>query len=338
MRAAQQADHHDHDTTNDPIAHSDFGRAVMSSAPGQEVAGARLGLRLGWMGVRPQTLSLALAPVIVGSALAWSEGVMPDWLILATTLLAAALIQAGTNLFNDAADAERGNDGPGRAGPTRLTGSGLADAGAVKRAAWLTFLAALVLGLLLVWKGGWPIMIIGLTGLLTGWAYSRGPLPLSYTPCGEVFVLVFFGIAAVLGSYLLQGGSLPLVTVVPGLALGLPAAAVLLINNYRDARADREAGRRTLALLLGKPASRWLNAALLLAPFPMLVLEPGGALMAPCWLSLPLAGWLSVRLFSSLDAAELNRQMRWTVLFHALLGVLLAAGLFAGDLVHFLTP
>lgn len=310
----------------------------MSSVPGQDRETASLGLRLGWQGARPRTLSLALAPVIVGSALAWRTGIAPDWPVLAVTLLCAALIQVGTNLFNDAADGERGNDGPERAGPERLTGSGLASAGAVKRAAWLVFLSALLLGLVLVWKGGWPIMVIGLAGLATGWSYSRGPMPLSHTPWGEVVVVVFFGIAAVLGSYLLQGGTQPLVTLVIGLALGLPAAAVLLINNYRDAIADQATGRRTLALVLGKRGSHWLNTMLLLAPFSLLMLEPGWALMLPCWLALPIALWLSIRLFTPLSATELNRQMQWSVLFHALLALLLTAGLLGPELGHILKP
>lgn len=303
----------------------------MNSVSQQDLEKKRLGLRLGWLGIRPRTLSLALAPIIAGSALAWHTGVGPDWLVLAVTLLCAALIQAGTNLFNDAADAERGNDGPDRAGPARLTGSGLADAGTVKRTAWLVFLTALLLGIFLVWEGGWPIMLIGLTGLATGWAYSRGPRPLSYTPWGEVFVVIYFGIAAILGSYILQGGATPVSTLLPGLALGLPAAAVLLINNYRDASADRKAGRRTLALLLGARASRWLNAVLLISPFPLLMLEPGMGRMQPCLLALPMAAWLSVRLSAALDARGLNQQMQWTIVLHGLLSVLLAFGLLGAE-------
>lgn len=303
----------------------------MSSVPEQNLHKQHLGIRLGWQGTRPRTLSLALAPVLAGSALAWHGGFGPDWAVLILTLLCAALIQGGTNLFNDAADAERGNDGPERAGPARLTGSGLATASAVKRAAWTVFLAALVIGLVLVWKGGWPIMVIGLAGLAAGWSYSRGPVPLSYTPWGELVVVVFFGIAAVLGSYILQGGTEPLSTLLPGVALGLPAAAVLLINNFRDGTVDQRAGRRTLALLLGARGSRWLNALLLLAPFPLLILNPGLTVMLPCWLAVPLALWLSIKMFAPLDAGQLNRQMQRTVFFHAALAALLSVGLIMGN-------
>jgi len=296
-------------------------------------------LHLAWLGIRPRTLPLALIPVLVGSALAWNQGEPARLGIVVLTALCAVLIQAGTNLFNDASDAERGNDGPDRRGPTRLTGSGLASAAAVKRGAWAVFSLAVLSGAWLSWLGGWPILLIGLGGLLAGWAYSRGPLPLSHTPWGEVFVVGFFGLAAVLGSYLLQGGEHPAGTLAAGLALGLPASAVLLVNNLRDRAEDAQAGRRTLAQTLGTGGSCALNLCLVLLPFPLLILDLGFDGVRYLYLSAPLAGWLGWRLYRVTaretrdrvsGGAAYNQQLQGTVLFHLVLGLTLLADLLHG--------
>src|SRR5574337_1079092 len=181
------------------------------------------GLTLWWLAVRPRTLTLAAMPVLCGSALAWHGGAPIAWPVFFTTLACAALIQAGTNLYNDAADGERGNDGPARLGPPRVTAAGLASAGQVRRAASLAFATAFVGGVYLVFEGGWPILVIGLASLAAGWAYSGGPRPLSHTAWGEVWVMAFFGLAAVAGSHFLQGGQPGVAPVLLGLALGAPA-------------------------------------------------------------------------------------------------------------------
>ena len=232
-----------------------------------------LGLGLWWLAIRPRTLSLSAIPVLVGSALAWSEGAAIAWPPLVVALLCALLIQAGTNLFNDVGDALRGNDGPTRLGPVRVTAAGLATPGQVRRAALATFLAALLGGLYLVWYGGWPILLIGLASLLAGWAYSGGPRPLSYTAWGEVFVMGFFGLVAVAGSHFLQSDGFSAPALVTGLALGCHAAAVLLVNNVRDLEADRRAGRSTLASVVGSHAARRLYAGLMLTNQGPKVLE-----------------------------------------------------------------
>jgi 1,4-dihydroxy-2-naphthoate octaprenyltransferase len=286
--------------------------------------------RLLWLAIRPRTLSLALAPVLAGSALAWSDGAALHGLRFAVALLCALCIQAATNLFNDAADAEAGNDGPDRVGPTRLTGSGLATAGQVRRSAWLLFAAAGLGGAWLVIEAGWPILVIGVASLAAGWAYSRGPLPLSHAPWGELFVLLFFGLVAVGGSYYLQYGRFSAPALGVGAALGLHAAAVLLVNNLRDLEADRRAGRRTLAGLLGPQLGPPLYALLLLLPFPLLALVLGPARTGVAWLALPFCAWLAWRFSQIPGSRAMNRQLVRTAQAQLLFGGLLAATLLFG--------
>jgi 1,4-dihydroxy-2-naphthoate octaprenyltransferase len=221
---------------------------------------------------RPKTLLLAASPVVAGVALAAAQtGRLAPFTAL-LTLMASVAIQAGTNLHNDAADFERGTDTAARVGPPRATAQGWFTAAQVKRAAHLSFLTAFLLGAYLCVHGGWPILLLGLASLAAGYAYTSGPHPIAYGPFGELFVLLFFGIAAAAGSHYLQALAVSPAAIALGVALGLPAAAVLLLNNYRDLATDRRAGRRTLCHHLGVGRSRVAYAALLFAPFPLLPL------------------------------------------------------------------
>ncbi|MEM1411889.1 MAG: 1,4-dihydroxy-2-naphthoate octaprenyltransferase [Pseudomonadota bacterium] len=281
----------------------------------------------GWQGIRPKTLPLAVVPVLLGGLLAWRATGQLNLPLLLVTLLTALLIQAGTNLFNDAKDGLRGNDGPERIGPTRLTSSGQATARQVMGSAWLLFGLALLGGLYLVLQGGPAILLLGLASLAAGWAYSGGPKPLSHTPWGEVFVIGFFGVAAVGGTYFLQAGDLPLPAILVGLALGVQAAAVLIVNNTRDRDGDAQAGRRTLALVLGRRGSGWAYAVMMLVPFPVLALalqSVGDATLALYWGALPFAIWLIWRFTAQHCGVGMNRQLALTALAQLLLGALLA--------------
>jgi len=282
-----------------------------------------------WLfGIRPRTLTLAAVPVVVGAALAWSRGAGVDQLTLLVTLSCAVLIQIGTNLFNDSSDGLRGADGPERIGPPRLTGAGLASAAQVRNAGIVSFALALAAGLYLVLVGGLPILLIGLASLTAGYAYSAGPRPLSHGPWGELYVIVFFGIVAVAGSYYLQMRAPPdLAVLIAGAAIGCPAAAVLVVNNTRDLDADRSAGRRTLAGRLGPATSSWLYAALMLAPFPLLVVALGWAQAGLAVIALPLAVGLFVRFRKLPPGPEMNEQLARTALAQTLLGALLIVGL-----------
>ena len=276
------------------------------------------------LGMRPRTLTMAAVPIIVGSALAWAQGAAPDWVTFAVTLLCAVLIQIGTNLFNDANDGERGADGPDRIGPVRITGSGLAKPKQVRRAAIACFVAALAMGVYLVIVGGLPILLIGIASLVAGYAYSAGPRPLSHGPFGEVYVIVFFGLIAVAGSYYLQSKQLPASAVLlTGIAIGCYAAAVLLVNNLRDTEADLRAGRSTLASRLGLQGSRRLYGLLVLAPFPLLAAALGVQAIGLVWLGLPVCLWLALYFTRMPVGPGMNSQLGRTALVQVLVGALL---------------
>lgn len=242
-------------------------RAILQAPP--------RGWRVWWTAARPRTLTLATAPVVAGTALAWAEGAAHRWPLVLAVLLAALLIQIGTNLHNDAADHERGNDLADRLGPLRVTAAGWATSAQVRLASLIAFATAFLLGIYLVAHGGWPILLIGLASLVAGVAYSGGPRPISHTPFGESFVWIFFGILAVAGSYWLQASTLSPAAWIAGTAIGLPASAVLLVNNLRDVASDTRAGRRTLAAVVGEAPARRIYGLLMLLPFaslPMLAM------------------------------------------------------------------
>ena len=182
-------------------------------------------LQIWLLAIRPRTLSISLVPVMVGSALAWAETQLFAWLTLLATLVGALLIQIGTNLHNDAADFERGADTTQRLGPRRVSAEGWLQPGHVRRAAHLSFSGAFLAGLYLVWLGGWPIVLLGLLSLTAAYAYTGGPRPVAYTPLGELFVFVFFGLVAVSGSFYLQTHQWSWNALLLGAAVGLPAAA-----------------------------------------------------------------------------------------------------------------
>ena len=222
--------------------------------------------RRAWViAARPQTLPAAAAPVAVGVGLALGDGVFAPLPALAA-LVGAALIQIGTNFANDYYDAVNGADTDDREGFTRVTAGGLIEPPSVKRAMWLTFAAAILLGTYLVWVGGVPILVIGLLSVASGVAYTGGPYPLGYHGLGDLFVFVFFGLVAVTGTYYVQAAAVvnpAFGTLVPGSELvplaavvaSLPVAAlstnILVVNNVRDREEDATTGKRTLAVRFG---------------------------------------------------------------------------------------
>lgn len=243
------------------------------------------GLALWWLAIRPRTLTIAIAPVLAGSVLAYADRGEVSLVVVMVALLGALAIQAGTNLYNDVADYLRGGDQPLRQGPPRVTAMGWALPGQVKRAAFIAFAAAALCGIYLALVGGWAILLLGLASMLAGYAYSLGPRPIADTPLGEVFVTSFFGLGAVGGCYYLQTQTIVQPVLAVGLALGLIASGVLMANNYRDMEPDRLAGRRTLAIVGGPEVSKILYALFLVLPFA-LVFPPLGP--AGGWMTLPL--------------------------------------------------
>lgn len=268
------------------------------------------------MAARVKTLSLSLMPVLAGSWLGARAG---DWRLDVTlaAMLAAMAIQIGTNLWNDAADAARGVDRDDRLGPPRMTALGLLDGAEVRKGAIAAFLVAAVAGLYLTRAGGWPVIAIGIVSLALGYLYSMGPFPISGLPLGEGLVIAFFGIVAVSGTAWLQGADpTALRTLVTGLMIGFPAAAVLMLNNHRDRAQDARAGRRTLAIVIGPAASRIAYCSFLLAALAL------AASLAPSpWLAVPgaLAVWLGHSIWTWPVAPRLNGLLARTAAFQVLL-------------------
>src|SRR5262245_44647383 len=195
------------------------------------------------MAARPRTLTLSTTPVVVGAALAWAAERQVHWLAVLAAFLGAVFIQLGTNIHNDAADFERGGDGPDRIGPPRVTASGLMTANSVNRGAMACFAIAALMGIYLVYVGGWPIFLLGILSIASGWGYTGGPLPIAYTPLGELFCIAFFGLGAVGGTYFLCTEQISLPVLAAGFAIGFLTGAVLLVNNHRDVVSDARVGR-----------------------------------------------------------------------------------------------
>jgi len=282
------------------------------------------------LAARPRTLSLSMTPVIVGGTLARTVEGQLRWPALIAALLGSIFIHLGTNLHNDATGSKRGGDGPDRFGPLRATASGLLAEATVHATAIGCFAAAALIGCYLIWVGGWPIFLLGVASIVSGWAYNGGPLPVAYTPFGELFVVVFFGLGAVCGTYWLCTGHLDAAAINAGLALGFFAAAVLLVNNERDVKADARVGRRTLAIRAGPRMTKWIYAAMVLAPFALLA-PIGSALprghVWPALMSLPFGALLINRFIHEPRERGLNRVLGQTVQVQALFGLLLCLGL-----------
>lgn len=301
--------------------------AADSDARAQAVLRARLAARpkplLYAAAARFKTLSLSQAPVLAAGWLAAEAGLFRPGVTLAA-MLGAGAIQLGTNLWNDAADAASGVDQPDRLGPPRMVALGLLDGRAVKRAALTSFVVAALAGVALAAVGGWPVVAVGLVSLGLGYLYSMGPRPLSGLPFGELLVIGFFGLVAVSTSAWLQGvGPFAPPTLAVGLVMGLPAAAVLMLNNHRDRGQDARAGRRTLAIVIGPGWSRAAYAGALAGTLGLaLWLAPGP------WLALPaaLGAWLAADIWRLPVSARLNRLLARTALFQLTVLAALALG------------
>jgi len=244
-----------------------------------------------WLAARPKTLTASIAPVAVATALAYAAGAFHAGAALAA-LAGALLIQVGTNLANDLLDFRRGADTAERLGPTRVVQSGLISQRAVALGAGAAFALAALFGLYLVSVGGVPILVLGIAAIASGVAYTAGPAPLAYVGLGDLFVMAFFGVAAVAGTYFVQAkaalagpAQAAALALLPhamalGVAVGALSAAILTINNLRDIPTDRAAGKRTLAVRLGEARTRRYLVALIACAFAIpVVLAVVSALM-----------------------------------------------------------
>jgi len=285
-----------------------------------ELAVPRPGPAVWLMAARPRTLSAAVSPVLVGTALAHRMGAMRP-LVAVLALLSSLLIQVGTNFANDYSDFKHGADA-NRVGPTRVTQSGLVAPRTVKMAAWLAFAASGALGLALAALSGWPILLIGAASVAAGWLYTGGPWPLGYHGLGDVFVFIFFGLVATCGTVWAQALFVPAEAWLAAAAVGSLASAILVVNNLRDRQTDAKVGKNTLAVKLGAKASRVQYVALLVAPFVLALW------LGTLWPLLALPAALPpLRTVLTQEGAALNRGLGQTARLQILYSILLAAGL-----------
>lgn len=257
--------------------------------------------RIWWMAARPRTLPAALAPVIAGSALAFFDGAFRPLPALAA-LLGALLLQVGANYANDLFDFRKGADTAERVGPTRVTQAGLLSQRQVALGTALVFALAALCGVYLISAAGWPVLIIGLASILAALAYTGGPYPLGYNGLGEVFVFLFFGVAAVGGTYYVQALQVTPGALFTALPVGCLVVNILVVNNLRDIPTDRAAGKRTLAARFGDTWARREFTAILALAYLAPVLGwlaqtlPAGGLLS--LLSLPLGVRLARRVWT----------------------------------------
>ncbi len=257
------------------------------------------------------------------------------WDALLVTLVAALAIQVGTNFANDVADARRGADTPDRIGPPRVVAEGILPAGTVWRATWLAFGIAAACGLYLASIAGWVIIVIGIASITAALGYVGGPRPYGYAGLGEVFVFVFFGLVATVGSRFVHDGRIP-----PGEAwrlaipVGLLVTAILVVNNIRDLDTDAATGKRTLAVIIGRSRTTRLYVTLVAAAFA-LILAFGIVGATPRWTMLALAAVpLAVRpvqaVFRETAGPPLITALKQTARLHLAVGVLLTIGAAVG--------
>jgi 1,4-dihydroxy-2-naphthoate polyprenyltransferase len=282
---------------------------------------------------RPATLSAAVVPVAVGTACAVAAAGFRLGPALAA-LAGAVLIQIGTNFANDVFDHEKGADTPDRRGPVRAAAAGLLSPRQLRAGMIAAFGLAALFGLYLVWVAGWPVVAIGVASVLSGIAYTGGPYPLGYHGLGDVFVMVFFGFVAVCGTAYVQVGAVPALAWWAAVPVGALATAILVVNNVRDRDTDARAGKRTLAVRLGRRAGVVEDGLLLTAAYAVPVAlwasgRAGPAVLLPL-ATAPLAARQAMVLAQTTDGPRLNRCLARTAQLLLVFGLLFSVGLSFG--------
>ena len=285
------------------------------------------GWRVWLLAARPATLPAAIAPVLVGTAQATADAdlrVGP----FAATLAAAILLQIGANFANDLFDFKRGADRADRLGPTRATQAGLVTPAQMRGAMALAFAAAAGAGAYLTVVVGWPIVVIGVAAVLAAIAYTGGPWPYGYRGLGDLFVFIFFGLVAVMGSAYVQVEELTWEAFAAALPVGLLVTAILVVNNLRDIDGDRRSGKRTLAVILGPSRTRLQYQLFVLGAFALAPIFASADLL-PWWsletsIALPLGLYLVGRVRGGASGRSLNAILKLTAQLHLLFGALLA--------------
>jgi 1,4-dihydroxy-2-naphthoate octaprenyltransferase len=278
---------------------------------------------------RPKTLSAAVIPVMVVTALVRARGFAVTPWISTFALFSAIFIQIGTNFVNDALDFKKGADGESRLGDARAAQSGWFSANAVLAMGFAFFGVALVLGIPLVWLGGWPILVVGLLSLFMGYCYTGGPFPLAYVGLGDIFVILFFGLVAVGGVYYLQTGTWDAAAAVAGLQIGMLATVLIAVNNLRDLEQDRLVGKKTFAVRVGPKWGRREVVFLFVATFALnaywLLHGSVFAALLPL-LAIPPSIRVVSTLLNTGASREYNRLLALAAFVHMLFGVMLSVG------------
>jgi 1,4-dihydroxy-2-naphthoate polyprenyltransferase len=282
------------------------------------------------LAARPKTLPAAIAPVLVGTALAAREGVF-DPLVFIATLAAAVLLQIGANFSNDVFDFLKGAD-KARVGPARVTQSGLLTPEQMLRGTGVVFVLAALIGVYLVYVGGLPIALIGVFSILAALAYTAGPFPLAYNGLGDVFAFVFFGLVAVTGAYFLQTLQFTTLAFVCAVPTALLVTNIIVVNNLRDIDTDREANKRTLAVRIGDKPTRieyvtFVSLAFLVPLLLRIAGVIGGFWWLLPWLSAPIATSLVQDLLRTPRSPALNPILGRTAQFNLIFSALFAASL-----------
>jgi len=219
-----------------------------------------------WSAVRPATLAASVAPVLAGTVIAVHQGSIRP-IAGVGALVVAVCLQLGVNFANDYSDHRRGADSPARVGPVRAASSGVVSSAQVRWAAIGSFGLAAVVGTVLSLATDWRLLIAGAACLLAGWLYTGGPRPYGYLGLGELFVFVFFGLVATVGTVYVESLRITPLAILFGCSMGFLASAILVLNNLRDIETDAAAGKRTLATLIGRQRTRYLLAILTAAAF-----------------------------------------------------------------------
>jgi 1,4-dihydroxy-2-naphthoate polyprenyltransferase len=289
-------------------------------------------MRIWLMAARPRTLPAAIAPVLVGTAVAVeSEGSLPRVGAFVAALLGSIFIQIGTNLANDYSDAKRGADTVDRLGPVRVTSAGLVTPQRVLTATWIAFGVAIACGIYLTAVAGLVILLIGALSIAAGVLYTGGPRPYGYAGLGEVFVFLFFGLVAVNGSYYVQVERLDALPLGLSIAVGFLATAILVVNNVRDLETDRRAGKNTLAVRMGRGNAVMLYRLLVLGAFVVLLISllaaEASALPLIAFLSLPMAVKPLRAMSNRTDGPSLNAALAGTGALLGAFSLLVTIGL-----------
>lgn len=278
---------------------------------------------------RPKTLPAAAAPVLVGAGAAWAShrfALVPAF----AALLGALLFQIGANLANDVFDHKRGADTAERLGPARVTATGLLSPERVLAGMWVVFALSVPIGLYLAHVGGWPIIALGVTAIISAIAYTGGPFPLGYNGLGDVFVFLYFGLAAVCGTCYVASGEVTPAAWLAAVPIGMLATAILVVNNLRDLATDKAAGKRTLAVRLGRQGTLAEYSLLIGLAYALPIVMALARVCKPwallTWLSLPLAARL-LKQVRTLQGRALNQVLAHTARLELVYGALLALGL-----------